>query len=305
MGGADNFRGSPVGGVQSDVWDVTPAAQGSSDTPVAPAIPAAPAFDAAEVLGRLEAALAEVEQLRRLLEHHDRLATLGTLAATVAHEFNNLLTPGSNYAQLALRSLDAPAPDLALVRKALTKCQAAGVKAEKICSAILGFARAAGPAEPAARCEVAAVVEEAVATLGRDPEKEGIALRRHVEPGLSVAVDALQLEHVLVNLLVNARQALAGKRHGTLSISAAREATAGGAGVRIEVADTGCGIPPDRLPHIFDPFYTTKGGTDGTAKGTGLGLNLCRQIVERHGGHIRADSTPGRGTTFCLLLPAA
>ena len=286
--------------------NVTAAAQGLSETPECPA--AAPA-DVAEVLRQLERAQAELDTLRRQLEHCDRLATLGTLAATVAHEFNNLLTPASNYAQLALRTLDEVRPDLELVRKALKKAQTAAAKADRICQAILGFARATGDEKAVveATCDVTAVVDEALATLGREPEKEGITLKRHIEPGLCAAVDPLQLEHVLVNLLVNARQAVlgGGKCHGTLSVSATLLRGEAGPQVQIDVADTGCGIPSERLPHIFEPFYTTRDGTTPSGRGTGLGLSLCRQIVERHGGQIRADSTPGRGTVFHVLLPAA
>jgi len=258
-----------------------------------------------DLLRRLEEAEAELAQLRRQLEHADRLATLGTLAATIAHEFNNLLTPSLSYAQMALRAIEEGRQDPSLIQKALTKCHAAGLKAGRICDAILAFARPAASATGTpAESEVGAVIDESFAALGRDPAKDGITLRREVPEGLLAAIDPLQLEHVLVNLLINARQAMAGQRRGTITLTAGPCYGSSGPAVRIDVIDSGCGIEPEHLPHIFESFYTTRDSSTPAARGTGLGLSRCRQIVERCGGEITAHSTPGRGTTFRILLPA-
>ena len=251
---------------------------------------------------QLESAAAQIEQLQAQLEHADRLASLGTLAATIAHEFNNLLTPGTNWAQLALRAFEAGSPDLELARKALEKCHGAGQKAGRICESILNLARVpqAG-ADRHATCDVAAVVEEALGALARDPARDGIILRVQVEPGLRAAIDPLQLEHVIVNLLLNAKHAMTDVR-GSLSILASTQFADGGPWAKLEITDTGRGIDPADLPRIFDSFYTTRGGA-GPVRGSGLGLSLCRKIVERHAGHITATSKRGRGTTFHIRLP--
>lgn len=257
-----------------------------------------------ELLRRLEIATAELQVLGRQLEHADRLAALGTLAATIAHEFNNLLTPSMNWAQLALRSIESGKPDLDLAKKALTKCHSSGKKAGRVCEAILNLARPGSENQSSpAECDLAEVVDEALAALARDPAQDGITLRRQVPAGLRIAIDSLQLEHVLVNLLINAQQAMHGRRRGTLTIAAALADTGGGS-VRLEITDSGCGIDAADLPRIFDSFFTArKSPTAGN--GTGLGLALCRKILQRHGGAITAHSTPGRGTTFRLLLPVS
>jgi two-component system NtrC family sensor kinase len=258
-----------------------------------------------QLLARLDAAEAELGRLQRQLEHSGRLAALGTLAATIAHEFNNLLTPSMSYAQLALRRLDGGTVDAELIRKALVKAHSAGAKAGRICDAILNFARPdAGSGAAAASADVSAVVEESLATLGHDPAKLGIMVRCEIAPGLRAAIDPLHLEHVLVNLLINAREAMLGRRHGTLGLSAVPHAAPSGPAVQIEVSDTGRGIDPAHLGNIFDPFFTSRDSAS-ESRGSGLGLNLCRQIVERCGGQITVQSTPGEGTTFRILLPAA
>jgi signal transduction histidine kinase len=107
---------------------------------------------------------------------------------------------------------------------------------------------------------------------------------------------------VLINLLINARQAMPGG--GVITIRLAQERP--GETIELSVRDTGCGIPPEKLPKIFDRFFTTKTGPDASGKGgTGLGLAMCRDIIEAHHGRIRVESTPGRGTAFTLKLPPA
>jgi signal transduction histidine kinase len=137
--------------------------------------------------------------------------------------------------------------------------------------------------------------------LARDPQKDGISLRVQVEPNLEVTGDQVQLEQVLLNLLINARHAMMGKG-GSLTIKATgtedRE-------VKIQVIDTGPGIPENLLPKIFQPFFTTKGtARKDEAKGTGLGLSICKDIIEHHKGRIQVESQVGKGTTFSIYLPS-
>jgi len=258
-----------------------------------------PILSAEETLCRqVELAQQQLSALQEQLTESQRLATIGTIAAVIAHEFNNLLTPIISYSQYALASAQTDTPDMELIRKALTRAYQSADKAGKICSSMLGLARGQSSL---AQVEVQKLVEEVLAVLARDPQKDGIALRVQVQPGLSIRGDVVQLEQVLLNLLINARQAMLGKG-GSLTIKAARVEGAGE--LRLQVIDTGPGIPEKLLPKIFQPFFTTKGTTrNGEPRGTGLGLAICKDIIEHHKGRIEVESVVGRGTTFNIYLP--
>ncbi len=185
-----------------------------------------------------------------------------------------------------------------LICKALGKAFSSATKAGRICSSMLGLAR--GESSPA-QVSVQQLVEETLAVLARDPQKDGIALRVQVQPDLAVYGDAIQLEQVLLNLLINARQAMLG-RGGAIII---RANTTGAGEICLQVSDTGPGIPPKLVSRIFEPFFTTKStARRGEAKGTGLGLAICKEIVEGHRGRIEVESEIGKGTTFSIFLPA-
>ena len=262
---------------------------------------AAAAADPAELLRIVDDLQKEVDGLARQLEHAGRLALLGTLAAGVAHELNNLLTPAVSYATLALKSLDGPSPDAALVRKALEKSKAGGDKAGQIGRAILDLARPAAVAAGPVDCDVNAALDAALIALGRDLSKDGIALVRDVPAGLRVRFEPVALEHVLLNLLSNARGAMLapGGRRDRLTVCARLD---GVDAVRVSVVDTGCGIAPERLARVFEPFESHHAGAVA-ANHSGLGLDLCRRLVERHGGQIGVES--GVGSTFSLVLRPA
>jgi signal transduction histidine kinase len=242
----------------------------------------------------------QLDALRQQLTETQRLATIGTIAAVIAHEFNNLLTPVVSYSQCALTSASGEVPDMELVRKALTNAYQGSTQAGRICTSMLGLAR--GEARFGA-VPVQRVIDEALSVLARDPQKDGIALRVQVQPDLAVQGDVVQLEQVLLNLLINARHALLG-RGGAITIraGAAEEASE----VRLQVIDTGPGIPERHLGKIFQPFFTTKGTAErGGTRGTGLGLSICKEIIEHHHGRITVQSEVGKGTTFTIHLPAA
>ncbi|WP_428938202.1 sensor histidine kinase [Fontivita pretiosa] len=241
----------------------------------------------------------QLDTLRSQLTESQRLATIGTIAAVIAHEFNNLLTPIVSYSQYALQSAESDKPDLELIKKALSKAFQSASKAGKICTSMLNLARGQSVF---GQVQVQQLVDEVLLVLARDPQKDGIALRVQIQPGLVVHGDPVQLEQVLLNLLINARQAMLG-RGGSITVKAARAAEDDE--VRIQVIDTGPGIPEKLLPKIFQPFFTTKGtAKPGEARGTGLGLAICKEIVEHHKGRISVSSEPGRGTTFTIHLPA-
>jgi signal transduction histidine kinase len=259
--------------------------------------PTSPATDDQHLQRQVAAAQEQLDYLREQLTESQRLATIGTIAAVIAHEFNNLLTPICSYSQYALASAESDDPDMALIRKALAKAFASSTKAGKICTSMLSLARGESSF---GEVSVQKLVDEVLQVMAREPQKDGIALRVQVQPDITVEGDPVQLEQVLLNLLINARQAMLGKG-GALTIKAAAE----GAQVKIQVIDTGAGIPNKLLEKIFEPFFTTKDGTiKGESKGTGLGLAICREIIEHHKGRIEVSSEVGKGTTFTLWLPA-
>lgn len=256
-----------------------------------------------EVEAKLGTVEAELDALRSQLAEAHRLATVGTISAVIAHEFNNLLTPIVSYSQLALKAIEDGRADEALIRKALTKSQQHAQRAGRICESLLNLVR--GQGEPLGRVSVAKLVEEALSVLARDPQKDGIALRVQVPPEVCVRGDAVQLEQVLLNLLINARQALlAGGRVRGASITV-RATEVDAKTIRLTIADNGPGIDPENLGRLFEPFFTTKRRVKGAPGGTGLGLHICRSIIERHRGRIDVESSPGAGAAFHVLLPAA
>jgi signal transduction histidine kinase len=254
-------------------------------------------FSTDDLTARLGEMERQLEGLREQLTESQRLATIGTIAAVIAHEFNNLLTPIVSYSQYALQSAESAKPDAELIKKALSKAFQGSTKAGRICTSMLGLARGESSF---GTVEIQRLVEETLLVLARDPQKDGIALRVQVQPGLTVVGDHVQLEQVLLNLLINARHAMMG-RGGSITIKAQRLDSGE---LRIQVIDTGPGIPEKYHRKIFDPFFTTKGTTrKGEPKGTGLGLAICKEIVEHHKGRIEVQSVVGKGTTFSVVLP--
>ncbi|MFQ5491404.1 MAG: sensor histidine kinase, partial [Phycisphaerae bacterium] len=212
----------------------------------------------------------------------------------MAHEFNNLMTPVVSYARYALDN-----DDVELMKKALemTLKQASTVSA--MSERILGLAIHEGPRP--ARVPIAEAIKEAAACLCRDPEKDGVTQRVDIPEDLIVWADERQLRQVFFNLLLNARQAIQ-HRNGRIIVTAE---PADDGRVAINIKDNGCGIDPANLENIFEPFFTTKtGNTNGQKRGTGLGLPLCKDIIEEQRGQISVQSEPGHGTTFTITLPA-
>ena len=235
----------------------------------------------------------EVEALRRQLVALQRVSSLGVLAGGVCHELNNALTPILNYAKLGLRN-----PDPAYRERALEKILEAAERASAITGGVLGLARPrADRREPA---DLARLVEEVILLVGKDLSSHRVQLDFQVVNRPYVKVNPAQIQQVLLNLIINARQAMPGG--GTVKVRVGHEPNARLA--EVSVADTGDGIAPADLRRIFEPFFTTKTGRDDAGLGgTGLGLSVCRDIVESHRGRLRAESRVGQGTTFTLRLP--
>ena len=242
-------------------------------------------------LGELEEQLQGVRE--GLIQSH-RLATLGTIATIIAHEYNNILTPVVSYAQLALSNGD----DAALMRKAVEKALTGAEKASQISNSLLGFAREADEqlAAPLPR-----TVDDAVQCLARPPAKDGYELTVDV-PEVRVAMSPVNLQQVILNLFLNARRVLKGTG-GCVTVTGEVQ----GSLVRIQVSDNGPGIPEKVMERIFEPFVTEPAGHEPPSpsepKGTGLGLSICRDLVRDAGGSIEVESEPGCGTTFTITLP--
>ncbi|MFB3894039.1 MAG: sensor histidine kinase [Phycisphaerae bacterium] len=240
---------------------------------------------------KLDALKAQVQCLRRQLRKAHCLASMGTMTAMVAHEFNNILTPIISYAQMAQTNP-------ALVAKAIARAADGGKRAAAICNAIMSLTRCSQSAKE--RADLRELIDETLAAMARDPKKDGIDLKLDAPAGLTVNTRRVELQQVLLNLILNARHAVMAKP-GPRSIQVKAEGSDGK--VVIRVADNGVGIAPQNFKRIFEPFYTTRGG-NGNGAGHGLGLTICKDIVKSLGGRITVRSAVGQGATFTVALPA-
>ncbi|MDG6106297.1 response regulator [Dactylosporangium aurantiacum] len=253
----------------------------------------------------------EREHLQRRLRQSDRLESLGQLAAGVAHDFNNLLGIINGYASMAaadLAPLAAADPALRTLHADLTEIVAAGDRATALTRQLLSFARA-DPAPETRTLDLNTVIAD-LDTLLRRALGEDVTLVMQLAPRpWPIRADPGRLEQVLINLAVNARDAMPGG--GTLTIETApvtvdEHYTAQHPGVhtgrymRLRVSDTGTGMSKETLERAFEPFFTTK----PKGHGTGLGLATIYGIITQAGGHTQIYSEPGHGTTITALLPA-
>ena len=228
------------------------------------------------------------------LEQLQRIASVGAVASSIAHEFNNILTTILNTAKLGLSS-----PDAGVKQQAFDRILTVSRRASRITTGVLALSRnRSGRREPTA---LVPLVEEVLAVLEKDISKHRVRLERSYTAEPTAEIVPTQIEQVVMNLVINARQAMPSGGH--MRIGVAYNATQHCA--EISVRDTGVGIGPDLLNKIFDPFFTTKDGPDDSGQGGScLGLSICREIIERHQGRIRVESQVGRGTTFTVKLPA-
>jgi signal transduction histidine kinase len=237
----------------------------------------------------------QVEILRQQLAQAQRLTALGELVGTTTHEFNNVLMTILNYAKMGSRHKDAPTRD-----KCFEKILGSANRAATITNTVLGMARNRSAGMEAT--DLGKLVENTLLLLEREMNKYRVVVEKNFQPIPLAYVNSNQIQQVLLNLLINARQAM--PNGGRLWIKLVRDVE--NDMIDLVVRDNGCGIPADKLPRIFDSFYTTKSGPDASGKGgTGLGLSMCREIIESHHGRIRVDSTVGKGTAFTLKLPTA
>jgi len=252
------------------------------------------------VLERLCQSSAQADTVRGELEHLHRLALVGTLAAGVAHEINNILTPVLAYGQLA----QSPNASSSIQRKALKKAVSGAEQVSAISQALLGFAARSDPdTTPITRLTEA--LDRAIECLGRDPRRDGITIANNLPDHLCVRIQPVALQQVLLNIILNAINVMRNKR-GVIDLRAREQ----GGEVVIDIADTGPGIPESIRENLFEPFITAdpnESEQTGSARatGTGLGLAVCRLLIEAADGRIDAESAPGKGTTFTICWPAA
>ena len=241
------------------------------------------------------------QQALEQLRHADRLSTVGKLAAGVAHELGTPLSIVSGHAEMIANG-EVVAEK---VLESATIIDREARRIARIVRSLLDFARRKGP--EGGSCDVSRVAQGALALFQPMAEKANIRLELVSLADCRATIDQDSLQQVMTNLLSNAIQAMGSGGAVRLSVSAestARVAPRGASRqpfVRLDVRDDGPGISAQVLPHIFEPFFSTK----GPGEGTGLGLSVVYGIVEDHGGFIEVDSEPGKGSLFSVFLPAA
>jgi signal transduction histidine kinase len=238
----------------------------------------------------------EIESLRRQVVALQRISSLGVLAGGIFHELNNALTPILNYAKLGLRN-----PDPAYRERALTRILEASQRAAAISSGMLGLSRPGRDPQHRTAVNLNRLVEDVLLLVSKDLARNKVRIEVQLLDRPFARINAAQIQQVLINLLINARQAM--PEGGVVKLRLALDPT--GRVAELNVIDHGVGIAPENLRRIFEPFFSTKTGPDASGLGgTGLGLAVCRDIVEAHHGRLRAESRVGQGTTFTLRLPA-
>ena len=237
---------------------------------------------------------AQVATLTKRLNQCQRMTALGELVGTTTHEFNNALMTIINYAKMGMRHDDKATRD-----KAFDKINTAGMRATKITNAVLGMAR--NRSDHFEKTDLAELIDETMVLMERELQKYRVAVEMQIEENLP-AVSAIgnQIQQVFMNLLINARQAMA--EGGELVVKLKQDVSTNT--VDLSVRDHGTGMTEETMRKIFQPYFTTKAGPDESGKGgTGLGLATCKNIIEAHGGKIRVESSIGKGTSFTLKLP--
>jgi two-component system, NtrC family, sensor kinase len=234
----------------------------------------------------------ELAAMQARVAQAERLASLGMLAAGVAHEINNPLGGIFALTGLTLEDMTPDDPNRENLDEVLKQTQ----RCRNIVRKLLEFARhSEGRAGPV---DLNTILEATLSLLDKQAAFFNIDVVRSYDPELPpVHANQSELQQVFMNVLVNAVQSM--QEHGTLSIATRRDPA--GDRVEVSVSDTGCGIPPETIGHVFDPFYTTK----ESGEGTGLGLSIAYGIVTSHGGTISVSSEVGKGTTFLIRMPAA
>jgi PAS domain S-box-containing protein len=250
---------------------------------------------------RAESEAREIEQRYREaqmeLAHANRVAAMGQLTASIAHEVNQPIAATKVNAQAALRWLNRDAPDLEEVRQLLTRIANDGDRAGNVVSRIRNLVKKAPP--PMESLQINEAIGEVIELTRSEAMKNGVSVETQFAESLpAVKADRTQLQQVILNLILNAVQAMTESDLTLRELQISTQAN-GSDGVLVSVRDTGPGIRPQSIERLFDPFYTTK------QAGMGMGLAICRSIVEGHGGRIWATANVQQGAAFHFTLPVA
>ncbi|MBI2897391.1 MAG: response regulator [Deltaproteobacteria bacterium] len=219
----------------------------------------------------------------------EALASLGQLTASVSHEFNNILTAILGWAQLAMRDMQNPRT----LETALCTIEANARRARRVVRDLLDSVRDDSERRPTCLSDV---VDDALRLLAWELRNVGVRVRRELEPTPDLFVDRGRIQQILVNLMLNAMQAMPSGGELVVAVRAVE------GGVEVDVADTGRGIDPTVAGRLFEPFVSTKSSAE-VGGGSGLGLAVSRRIALEHGGDIRLRGSPGHGAVFTLFLP--
>ena len=233
-----------------------------------------------------------LHELQDGLLHVSRVRSMGQMAAALAHELNQPLTATANYVRAALRLLASPEPNLDRVRQAMNHAVEQTLRSGEIIRRLRAFV---SRGEVARQSEsIAKLIEEASALALVGAKERGVKVLISMDPDLpDASVDRVQIQQVLLNLIRNAVESMEGREARELTVAAARHADH----VLVSVIDTGNGIPAEIQARLFQPFVTTK------PEGMGIGLSVCRTIIEAHGGSLWMEPNPAGGSAFRFTVP--
>ena len=227
----------------------------------------------------------------------NRLSMMGELAASLAHEIAQPIATARNNARAAMHFLDRSPPDLGQVREALTCVVDDADRAGDILDRIRDHIKKAPPRKE--RVDLNQAITDVIALAQGAIVKNGVSVQTRLTEGLPhVQADRVQVQQVVLNLILNAVEAMGSIEEGVRELSITTEQHEAG-GVLVAVRDSGPGIDPEHLDRVFDAFYTTK------SSGVGMGLSICRSIINAHGGRLWADVNTPRGAVFRFTLPGA
>jgi PAS domain S-box-containing protein len=242
-------------------------------------------------------ALARLDQMQSDLAHMNRVATMGQLTASITHEVNQPITAAITYALAARRFLGADPPNFREVGDTLSLIVKEGNRAGEVVERVRALVKKVPARKDAVAIDDA--IREVIALTRAEAANNSVSVRTQFAEGLPcVQGDRVQLQQVMLNLIVNAIQAMSGIGEGARELQISIDAVPSEGGLRVGVRDTGPGLSPESLSRLFEPFYTTK------PEGMGMGLSICRSIIEAHGGRLWATRCEPQGALFQFTIPA-
>jgi PAS domain S-box-containing protein len=242
-------------------------------------------------------ALAQLEQMQSDFAHMNRVATMGQLTASITHEVNQPITAAVTYALAARRFLSADPPNFREIDDALSLIVKEGNRAGEVVERVRALVRKVPARKDAVVINDA--ILEVIALTRTEAANNSVSVRTQFAGDLPrVQGDRVQLQQVMLNLIINAIQAMRGIGEGARELQISIDAVSSEGGVRVGVRDTGPGLSPESLSRLFEPFYTTK------PEGMGMGLSICRSIVEAHGGRLWTTPCDPQGALFQFTIPA-